>query len=225
MPRQGAARYFDTSLSIPQHDLIIFMGDLNYRIDDTIPTDLVFSKCTPTLLHTLLPHDQLNIERSKQRVFVGFEEGAITFLPTYKYQPNTDVYETRAEKKLRAPAWCDRVLYRYTHLITTSTPTSTPIPPIRLGEYSRANLTPSDHKPVYASFGVSVKQVVEFKENNVYTELLGVLSRLVMCVMCLCMHMIEVYILYENLEVCVCVCLCIWLIVCTFVYGYKAHFV
>eukprot|EP01031_Cornospumella_fuschlensis_P042228 gene42228-51563_t len=95
MPRQGAARYFDTTLFVPQHDLIFFMGDLNYRIDDTIPTEMVFAKCTPALLHTLLPHDQLNIERSKQRVFVGFDEGTINFLPTYKYQPNTDVYETR----------------------------------------------------------------------------------------------------------------------------------
>ena len=31
---------------------------------------------------------------------------------TYKYQQNTSILERRPEKKLRAPAWCDRVLWR-----------------------------------------------------------------------------------------------------------------
>jgi hypothetical protein len=44
--------------------------------------------------------------------FQGFDEGELTFPPTYKYQPGTDKYETRAEKKLRTPSWCDRILYK-----------------------------------------------------------------------------------------------------------------
>jgi phosphatidylinositol-bisphosphatase len=56
----------------------------------------------------LRARDQLNIERGKGTVFVGFHEGLIDFLPTYKFQPGTDEYEQRPEKKLRAPAWCDR---------------------------------------------------------------------------------------------------------------------
>ena len=60
----------------------------------------------------LLSLDQLNLERAKGTVFQGFVEGPITFPPTYKFQQGTDIYERRKEKKLRAPAWCDRVLWR-----------------------------------------------------------------------------------------------------------------
>jgi phosphatidylinositol-bisphosphatase len=44
-------------------------------------------------------------------LFLDFEEGPLTFKPTYKYQPGTDLYEQRPDKKLRAPAWCDRILW------------------------------------------------------------------------------------------------------------------
>jgi phosphatidylinositol-bisphosphatase len=45
-------------------------------------------------------------------VFEGFLEGQLDFAPTYKYQPGTSVYDTRPDKKVRCPAWCDRVLWR-----------------------------------------------------------------------------------------------------------------
>lgn len=44
-------------------------------------------------------------------ITLDFEEGPLTFKPTYKYQPGTDLYEQRPDKKLRAPAWCDRILW------------------------------------------------------------------------------------------------------------------
>ena len=37
--------------------------------------------------------------------FQKYEEGAIKFMPTYKYQPGTHKYERRPDKKKRAPAW------------------------------------------------------------------------------------------------------------------------
>lgn len=40
------------------------------------------------------------------------QEADLTFAPTYKYEPKTDHYDRRPEKKLRCPAWCDRVLYK-----------------------------------------------------------------------------------------------------------------
>ena len=45
-------------------------------------------------------------------MFQGFEEGELNFLPTYKFIPGTDEYDNRPDKKLRPPAWCDRVLWR-----------------------------------------------------------------------------------------------------------------
>lgn len=39
-----------------------------------------------------------------------YEEGPLDFLPTYKYDPMSDTYDT--SKKARVPAWTDRILYR-----------------------------------------------------------------------------------------------------------------
>lgn len=167
MPRQGATRYIDQNLMIAEHDLVFWVGDLNYRIDYFYTTEEVFQKIQANDLESLRLHDQLNIERQQGRVFAGFSEGLLTFQPTYKYQPGTDVYETRAEKKLRAPAWCDRVLWK----------TASKDLIVQLNTYTRANLIPSDHKPVFANFTCPLKQVVESKEKVIFQELLTLLKR------------------------------------------------
>lgn len=43
------------------------------------------------------------------QVFRGFNEGAIQFAPTYKYDLFCDDYDT--SEKCRIPAWTDRVLW------------------------------------------------------------------------------------------------------------------
>lgn len=58
---------------------------------------------------SLVTRLQLLLEFSRGRHFEGWQEGLITFSPTYKYQPNSDQYywcfdSARSEKK-RAPAW------------------------------------------------------------------------------------------------------------------------
>ncbi len=172
MPSQGAARYFDKNVGVPQHDIIFWLGDLNYRIDDSLTTEEVFDLIEKGDLEILRQKDQLNIERARGRVFHGFQEGVLEFLPTYKYQPGTDEYEKRPEKKLRAPAWCDRVLWK----ITPSSAVS-PKESVTLLDYRRSGLIPSDHKPVWASFKCTVKQVVEKNEALVFRDLLGRLTK------------------------------------------------
>lgn len=63
-------------------------------------------------IDSLLPHDQLRRMIKQRRVFHdGWREGAITFLPTYKYDVGTVGLFDSSEKQ-RAPSWCDRILFR-----------------------------------------------------------------------------------------------------------------
>lgn len=117
MPYTGAAKYYEKELHILEHEIVFWIGDLNYRIDSKIPTEEVFSMIDKNNLLLLRAYDQLNIERLRSTVLQGFTEGELLFKPTYKYQPGTDIYEMRAEKKLRAPAWCDRILWRTKHTL------------------------------------------------------------------------------------------------------------
>ncbi|KAF8469095.1 Endonuclease/exonuclease/phosphatase [Kalaharituber pfeilii] len=131
-------------------DLIIWTGDLNYRID--LPNDdirnalesfvpLEFPPSVPSegpaspasftspkafnfskpssereesldyTIRSLLAHDQLYKQQVQGKSFIGYKEGKITFLPTYKYDVGTLGVFDSSEKK-RGPSYCDRVLWR-----------------------------------------------------------------------------------------------------------------
>lgn len=80
-------------LSLFDTDVLIWMGDLNYRIN-------MKEKETKTLiqqgkLDELLKFDQLALERTKLNCFNGFQEFPIMFNPTYKYDIGSDRYDTR----------------------------------------------------------------------------------------------------------------------------------
>ncbi|KAK1309307.1 Type I inositol 1,4,5-trisphosphate 5-phosphatase CVP2 [Acorus calamus] len=72
------------------------------------------------------------------QTFEGWQEGAIGFSPTYKYYPNSNEYYGsslgRKGEKRRAPAWCDRILWRGIRLKQT--------------RYNRGGSRLSDHRPV-----------------------------------------------------------------------------
>ena len=153
------------SVGISDHDLVFWFGDLNYRVDESIPTERVLELSTSNMLDELIEHDQLNIERAQGRVFQDFEEGPLTFLPTYKYQPGTDLYEQRPDKKLRAPAWCDRILWL----------AQEPGHVAQLN-YTRSELNCSDHKPVMSTFLVTIKDVILSRREEVYEEVMKLLD-------------------------------------------------
>ncbi|XP_047095116.1 type I inositol polyphosphate 5-phosphatase 5-like [Lolium rigidum] len=133
---------------IIDHDKMIWLGDLNYRVS------LSYDE-TRTLLEdndwdALLLKDQLMIEREAGRVFVGWKEGKICFAPTYKYTHNSDAYagETvKSKKKRRTPAWCDRILWHGDG--------------VEQLQYLRGESRFSDHRPVCGVFAVEVDAGVE----------------------------------------------------------------
>lgn len=86
------------ALAIYDHDLVFWLGDLNYRLNMTSLSRCYsylskhsHSSTHPTssrheLAH-LLKYDQLLHEKREGKAFSAFEELPITFPPTYKYIP------------------------------------------------------------------------------------------------------------------------------------------
>ena len=115
-------------------------------------------------LEQLRVRDQLNIERAAQRSFYGFHEAPLTFRPTYKFQAGTNLYEQRPDKKLRAPAWCDRILWR-------CSPDIDPKFLRQLYYGSVDELILSDHKPVHALFEVGVRTILRDRRAAVVSDI------------------------------------------------------
>ncbi|XP_055827714.1 type IV inositol polyphosphate 5-phosphatase 9-like [Solanum dulcamara] len=141
---------------ILQHDRVIWLGDLNYRI--YLPEPTTRSLVKDGQLSTLLQNDQLKAELREGCTFEGWNEEEIEFAPTYKYNPDSDDYygcdNPRGKKeKNRAPAWCDRIIWFGKGL--------------KQRQYSRGECKLSDHRPVRAIFTAEVKIQCQSTENFV----------------------------------------------------------
>lgn len=168
--RSGSLSHWSIGTSevgVADHDMVFWLGDLNYRIDESMMTEKVLQLSEKNILDELRTLDQLNVERAAGRVFEDFEEGMLSFPPTYKYQPGTDMYEQRPDKKLRAPAWCDRILW------TAQEPTH--VQQLTYARSERPNI--SDHKAVYSTMRMTIKDVIQAKREAVYDELMRLLDR------------------------------------------------
>eukprot|EP00158_Paraphelidium_tribonemae_P003793 Partr_v1_DN26377_c0_g1_i3_m43410 putative inositol len=64
-------------------DHVIWVGDLNYRVNGT--RKMIDSLIASNLTEVLLANDQLLSEMKLGNVFAGFSEAKITFMPTYKF--------------------------------------------------------------------------------------------------------------------------------------------
>eukprot|EP00977_Amphora_coffeiformis_P015792 scaffold4724_cov166-Amphora_coffeaeformis.AAC.11 len=135
-------------------DRLFFCGDLNYRLD--LPREIAEysvqkiekyrqkgdDKGAALLRADLLKHDQLRSTMAARRAFVDLAEGEITFAPTFKFDKNSEDFDT--SHKQRIPAWTDRVLFK---------PFGT-----RVIEYNSVpEARHSDHRPVFATFRVNTE--------------------------------------------------------------------
>ncbi|XP_054790102.1 type IV inositol polyphosphate 5-phosphatase 9-like [Prosopis cineraria] len=132
---------------ILDHDRVIWLGDLNYRI--YLPDSATLSLVKRRDWNALLKNDQLKMELTEGNVFKGWQEGAIEFPPTYKYYPNSEDYiafdHSRTREKRRAPAWCDRIIW-FGHGMKQT-------------KYDRSESRLSDHRPVRAMFTADIRIV------------------------------------------------------------------
>lgn len=133
---------------------MFWIGDLNYRLTEN-PAKSLFTD--DNNIGEVIRFDQLYQEMQRKRVFQNYIEGPITFRPTYKYDPGTDNWDS--SEKNRAPAWCDRVLWKGDHIS-------------QLSYNNVMSLKLSDHKPVYAVFSAGVKTKDELSYKRVHEEVL-----------------------------------------------------
>uniref|UniRef100_A0ACD5W7Z6 Uncharacterized protein n=2 Tax=Avena sativa TaxID=4498 RepID=A0ACD5W7Z6_AVESA len=132
--------------TILEHDRIVWLGDLNYRI--ALSYRAVKALVEMRNWKALLEKDQLRSEQRGGRVFPGWNEGRIYFPPTYKYSNNSDKYageDMNHREKKRTPAWCDRILWYGRGLSQLS--------------YVRGESRFSDHRPVYSMFSAEVESI------------------------------------------------------------------
>ncbi|CAK9228318.1 unnamed protein product, partial [Sphagnum troendelagicum] len=84
---------------------IIWLGDLNYRIDVT--DEDTWALVDQGAWECLLQEDQLKLEQRAGHVFEGWNENPICFPPTYKFIINSYEYfgrDTPLGAKRRTPA-------------------------------------------------------------------------------------------------------------------------
>jgi len=139
----------EDTIGVNQYDLVIFSGDLNYRINMEIEDCKKIIEAKD--YESLLVKDQLYTSiRSKEIEMDDFFEGNIHFPPTYKFQDGTDNYDYNE----RVPGWTDRILYRANNLSD-----------VILCKYSSIfEAKTSDHKPVYAIFKINFNSHEKNKE-------------------------------------------------------------
>ncbi|XP_058483568.1 inositol polyphosphate 5-phosphatase K isoform X1 [Solea solea] len=158
------------------HKVVFCFGDLNFRIADH-GLHFLRSSINSGRVNLLWGKDQLTMMKQKEAFLQEFEEGPLNFKPTYKFDRNSNTYDTSSPKtwfgfhgKKRKPAWTDRILWR----IKPQTPPSEddekavistddgqdefPILVTQDKYDSDMNYGISDHKPVIATFSVELRK-------------------------------------------------------------------
>lgn len=98
----------DTPDLLNLFDAVIFAGDLNYRIRGN--REIVDKLLLNGMHEVLIANDQLLWSKARGSAFQGFEEGPLHFRPTYKFDRESEIYDTSSKRRI--PAWTDRILYK-----------------------------------------------------------------------------------------------------------------
>ncbi|KAI7848005.1 Endonuclease/exonuclease/phosphatase [Circinella umbellata] len=173
LENEGVLQDWSQKASVFHTDHLIWLGDLNYRINLTEPE--IKSHLRQNELDFLVDYDQLTIERRAGRAFTMFREGSINFMPTYKFDAGTNQYDSSAKR--RAPSWTDRILWKKEHVRITDADTNKHEDAIKLVKYQNCmDMMLSDHKPVYALMETQVRKINSKKQAETRSALVRQLS-------------------------------------------------
>ncbi|XP_065819373.1 inositol polyphosphate 5-phosphatase K isoform X4 [Labrus bergylta] len=180
---------------VRDHKVVFCFGDLNFRISDH-GLHFLRSSINGGRLHLLWGKDQLIMMKKKEPFLQEFEEGPLNFKPTYKFDRNSDTYDTSTPKtwlhfngKKRKPAWTDRILWRIKpktppsgdfdddEMASTSTDEEIDEYPLLVTQdkyTSDMSYGVSDHKPVIGTFSLELRKRLD--TSLVHISPLGVWS-------------------------------------------------
>ncbi|KPP75294.1 72 kDa inositol polyphosphate 5-phosphatase-like, partial [Scleropages formosus] len=139
--------YRSTSSDVTtRFDEVFWFGDFNFRLGkDRAGVEAILKDDVESDMGPLLQYDQLSKEMKDGAIFKGFQEAPIQFLPTYKFDIGSDVYDTTSKKRI--PSYTDRILYRSRQKNDISVVKYT----------SCSSIRTSDHRPVIGIFHVKLR--------------------------------------------------------------------
>uniref|UniRef100_H3D9W7 Inositol polyphosphate-5-phosphatase Ka n=1 Tax=Tetraodon nigroviridis TaxID=99883 RepID=H3D9W7_TETNG len=149
---------------VMDHRLVFWFGDLNFRIQDH-GMHFVRSCISSQNYNLLWSKDQLNMMKDKEDTLRQFEEGPLDFQPTYKFDLNSDSYDSSSKK--RKPAWTDRILWRLRpkdDVKKAKQMEEDEEYPLKIRQdlyTSNMEYCISDHKPVISVFTLELKKMYE----------------------------------------------------------------
>ncbi|CAD8131415.1 unnamed protein product [Paramecium pentaurelia] len=157
-------------INLSNLDYSFLFGDMNFRIElpyqevvEQIKNYLQLISKDPNCpnakakLAYLLNQEQLGNKKKRNQYLQNYWEGSINFLPTYKYDKNSQIYDT--SKKQRTPSWCDRILVNCKEGLIC-----------QQRYYKRNECLDSDHRPVSSYYVVEIKKIDKEKLNFVKSQ-------------------------------------------------------
>uniref|UniRef100_A0A7E4W1F0 IPPc domain-containing protein n=1 Tax=Panagrellus redivivus TaxID=6233 RepID=A0A7E4W1F0_PANRE len=160
--REISQMRFTNGRGIYDHDIVFWLGDLNYRLDTNMSQIEVIQTIEAGQWKDLQQYDQLQRQQALGVAFNGFKELlSLPFRPTYKFDTGTTNWDS--SEKQRVPAWCDRILHwaKDKHIKVSQS------------EYTSVERVEfSDHKPVRAVYRLASRCVDQEKKAKVYEDVL-----------------------------------------------------
>ncbi|KAF3840797.1 hypothetical protein F7725_006659 [Dissostichus mawsoni] len=162
---------------VRDHKVVFWFGDLNFRIADH-GLHFLRSSINGERLNLLWSKDQLTMMKKNEPFLQEFEEGPLNFKPTYKFNRNSDTYDTSGKK--RKPAWTDRILWRIkpktlpseddddkASISTVDETEEYPLLVIQDKYTCDMSYGVSDHKPVIATFSLELRKCYDTPQVHV----------------------------------------------------------